>query len=143
MVNGLMPPKTPTGRSPLVAVLALSLLLGASLGCWSAVADLPAPKIKPELRINHEAAIPDAVVVRIGNRNDMDLEARCLLKPASRIPHLWHVLSDRPDVPANGMAPLQVSVLRQDTEHRLKCRFATKTYPLGFTSYSDEVLFTR
>ena len=121
-----------------VALVAAALLV-AGAGCWDPITteDLPPPKHRPELSINSDAATANSITLRIGNRNEMQIETRCLFKPKTPIPQLWHVLADKPDVSPNDVVQFQVPGLRQNSEYRVKCRFATKTYRLSFTPYSD------
>lgn len=108
-------------------------------GLTPAPRGLPLPLDRPDLSINDAAQSHDSVVLMIGNANAVELEARCQLKPDGELSPLWHVLADKPAVPANNAIAFRVGVLDENRGYRVRCKFATTTYPLVFSAYSETV----
>ena len=104
--------------------------------------NLPLPLDSPNLSVNDDFRCPDSVTLVIGNANAVDLEARCQLEPDGELSPLWHVLSDKPAVPANDEISFRVGVLDENRGYRFRCRFATTTYPLSFSTYGETVTAT-
>ena len=104
--------------------------------------NLPLPLDSPGLSVNDDIRRPDSVTLVIGNANAVDLGAQCQLKPDSSLSPLWHVLADKPAVPANDEISFRVGVLDENRGYRFRCRFATTTYPLEFSTYSETVTAT-